>query len=60
MHLAVKLKAHIEMLVGTTDHVEVPVVVGGDQDWEQLSQHVGLGSSRKFNQSRVVDVELQS
>ena len=60
MHLAVQLKAHIEMLVGVFDHVEVPGVVVGDQGKEQLSQHVGLGSSRKFNQSRVVDVELQS
>ena len=60
MHLAVQLKAHIEMLVGVFDHVEVPVVVVVDQVKEHLSQHVGLGSSRKFIQSRFVDVELQS
>ncbi len=51
MHLAVQLKAHIEMLVGVFDHVEVPVVVVVDQVKEHLSQHVGLGSSRKFIQS---------
>jgi len=60
MHLAVQLKAHIEMLVGVFDHTWVIVAVVGDQVLEQLSQHVGLGSSRKFIQSRVVDVELQS
>jgi len=37
MHLAVRLKAHTEMLVGVADHIEVPLLEVVYQDWEQLS-----------------------
>jgi len=48
------------MLVGIADHIEVLVIVVVYQDRELLAQNIGLGSSHKFYQSHVIDVELQS